>query len=117
MLQIPVENHFLKALRQTEDMCDVMSTPLKNPLVLLVPKCSVAPVQFCYGSRMERFERFRFSVPTVPRGFLYISVQLKGWHGSGFGSWVPTVPVPVSVPGKTVLMVLVSGSCAVSVPS
>ena len=46
-----------------------------------------------YGSCMERFEWFRFSVLTVPpgRGFLGTSVafQQKG-----------TVPVPVSVPEK-----------------
>ena len=57
---------------------------------------------------MERFERFRFSVPAVPRrrGFLCVSVQFsrEDGSGSGFGSWktVPAVPVPRSVPGKTV---------------
>ena len=56
---------------------------------------------------MERFERFRFSVPAVPlrRGFLCVSVQFhrEDGSGSGFGSWktVPAVPVPRSVPGKT----------------
>ena len=37
------------------------------------------------------------------------------WDGSGFGSWktVPAVPVPRSVPGKTVPTVPVSGSGSV----
>ena len=56
---------------------------------------------------MERFERFRFSVPAVPlrRGFLCVSVQShrEDGSGSGFRSWktVPAVPVPRSVPAKT----------------
>ena len=55
---------------------------------------------------MERFERFRFSVPVVPlgRGFLCVSVQFHREDGSdsGFGSWktVPAVLVPRSVPAK-----------------
>ena len=40
---------------------------------------------------MERFERFRFSVPAVPRrrGVLCVSVQFsrEDGSGSGFGSW------------------------------
>ena len=37
-------------------------------------KFRVAPVRFGYGSGMERFERFRFSVPAVPlrRGLLCV---------------------------------------------
>ena len=68
---------------------------------------------------MERFERFRFSVPAVPlrRGFLCVSVQFnkEDGSGSGFGSWktVAAVPVPRSVPGKTVP---VSGSGSVPGP-
>ena len=44
---------------------------------------------------MERFERFRFSVPAVPlsRGFFCVFSTI---------SQERTVPVPVSVPGKTV---------------
>ena len=47
--------------------------------------------------------------------FQYI---FKGKDGSGFGSWktVPAVPVPLSVSGKTVLTVPVSGSGLVSEP-
>ena len=72
---------------------------------------------------MERFERFRFSVPAVPlrRGFLCASVQFsrEDGSGSGFGSWktVPAVPVPRSVPGKTVPTVPVSGSGSVPGPA
>ena len=57
---------------------------------------------------MERFERFRFSVPVVPlrTGFLCVSAQFhrEDGSGSGFGSWktVSAVPVPRSVPAKTV---------------
>ena len=68
---------------------------------------------------MERFERFRFSVPAVPlrRGFLCVSVQCnrEDGSGSGLGSWktVPAVPVPRWVPEKTVATVPVSGSASV----
>ena len=71
---------------------------------------------------LERFERFRFSVPAVPlrRGFLCASVQFhrEDGSGSGFGSWktVPAVPVPRSVPAKTVLAVPVSGPGSVPGP-
>ena len=48
-------------------------------------------VRFGYGLGMERFERFRFSVPAVPlrRGFFRVSAQFHGedGSGSGFGSW------------------------------
>ena len=50
-------------------------------------------VRFGYGLGVERFDRFRFSVPVVPlqKGFfLCFSTFLKE----------RTVPVPVSVPGK-----------------
>ena len=42
----------------------------------------------------------------------------KDGSGSGFGSWktVPAVPVPLSVPGKTVPTVPVSGSGSVPDP-
>ena len=80
----------------------------------------VAPVRFGYGLGMERFERFRFSVPAVPlmRRFLCASVQFSREDGSGFGSWrtVPAVLVPRSVPGKTVPTVPVSGSGSVPAP-
>ena len=38
-----------------------------------------APVRFGYGLGMERFKRFRFSVPAVPlqKGFLCVSVQFN----------------------------------------
>ena len=36
--------------------------------LFFTPKFRVAPVRFGYGSRLERFERFRFSVLTVPSG-------------------------------------------------
>ena len=82
----------------------------------------MAPVRFGYGSEMERFERFRFSVPAVPRrrGSLRVSVQFsrEDGSGSGFGSWkkVPAVPVSRSVPRKTVPTVPVSGSGSVPGP-
>ena len=79
-------------------------------------------VRFGYGLGMERFERFRFSVAAVPlrRGLLCVAVQFnrEDGSGSGFGSWktVPAVPVPRSVPGKTVPTVPVSGSGSVPGP-
>ena len=71
---------------------------------------------------MERFERFRFSVPAVPlrRGFCQISAQFnrEDGSGSGFGSWKTVLAVPVlrSVPAKTVPTVPVSGSGSVPGP-
>ena len=45
------------------------------------------------GSVVERFERFRFSVPVVPLGKgVFLCFSIDYWKG--------TVPVPVSVPGK-----------------
>ena len=82
----------------------------------------MAPVRFGYGLGMERFERFWLSVPAVPlrRWFCCGSVQLhrEDGSGSGFGSWktVPAVPVPRSVPAKTVPTVPVSGSGSVPGP-
>ena len=75
-----------------------------------------ASVRFGYGSGVERFERFRFSVPAVPlqNGFSLFSVQFdrkgrlrfrfrfleNGSGGSGSasisGKTVPTVPVRAS---------------------
>ena len=70
---------------------------------------------------MERFERFRFSVPAVPLQksfFFQYSLTGKDGSGSGFGSWktVPAVPVPLSVSGKTVPTVPVPGSGSVPEP-
>ena len=79
----------------------------------------MAPVQFGCGSCMdERFERSWFSAPTVPlaKGF---SVHLSTVYGDDtvpvLVSIVPTVPVQISVLGKTVLTLLVSGlvSCTI----
>ena len=73
-------------------------------------------VWFGYGLGVERFDRFRFSVPAVPlqKGFSVFQYIFKGkdGSGSGFGYWktVPAVPVPLSVSGKTVLTVPVSRS-------
>ena len=49
-------------------------------------------VRFGYGLGVERFDRFRFSVPAVPlkKGFSVFQYNLKE----------RTVPVPVPVPGK-----------------
>ena len=75
-------------------------------------------VRFGYGL----VERFRFSVPAVPlrRGFLWVSAKFhrEDGSGSGFGSWktVPAVPVPLSVPVKTVPTVPLSGSGSVPGP-
>ena len=89
------------------------------------PNFREAPVRFGYGLGVERFERFRFSVLAVPlqKSFFFLCFQysLTGEEGSGsgFGSWktVPAVPVPLSVSGKTVLTVPVSGSGSVPEPA
>ena len=74
---------------------------------------------------MERFEWFRFSVPAVPlrRVFFFFSVFQCNFTErtvpvprSVPGKTVPTVPVLRSVPGKTVLTVPVSGSGSVPGP-
>ena len=43
------------------------------------PYSREAPVRFGYGSGVERFERFRFSVPAVPlrKRFFCVSVQFN----------------------------------------
>ena len=80
-------------------------------------------VRFGYGLGVERFERFRFSVPVrflCKKGLsvLQFSFTGKDGSGSGFGSWkmVPSVPVPLSVSGETVPTVPVSGSGSVPEP-
>ena len=77
-------------------------------------------VRFGYGLEMERFKRFRFSVPAVPlqKGISAFQYLSTGKDGSGSGSWktVPAVPVPLSVSGKTVPTVPVSGSGSVPEP-
>ena len=70
---------------------------------------------------VERFERFRFSVPPVPqqKTFFFVSLHsLTGKDGSGFGFWktVPAAPVLRSVSGKTVPTVPVPGSGSVPEP-
>ena len=91
-------------------------TPFRPPNSYL-RKAREAPVRFGYGLGMERFKRFRFSVPVrflCKKGFSVCQYSLTGkdGSGSGFGSWktVPAVPVPLSVSGKTVPAVPVSGS-------
>ena len=58
----------------------------------------VAPVRFGYGSFVERFERFRFSVSalSLEKGFPVFQYRLS--ERDGFGSWktVLAVPVPIS---------------------
>ena len=69
---------------------------------------------------MERFEGLRFSVLAVPLRLEVLCVQFnrEDGSGSGFGSWktVLAVPVPRSVPGKTVPTVPVSSSGSVPGP-
>ena len=79
-------------------------------------------VRFGYGSGVERFERFRFSVPAAPLqqrlSLFQYSLTGKDGSGSGCGSrkTVPAVPVPLSVSGKTVPTVPVPGSGSVPEP-
>ena len=70
------------------------------------------------GSSGPGFRFWRFLCKK--KVFLCFSTVLKGKNGSssGFGSWqtVPAVPVPLSVSGKTVPTVPVSGSGSVPEP-
>ena len=85
----------------------------------------MAPVRFgsvtVWGWNGSSGSGFRFRFGSSKEGvFFCVSVQFnrEDGSGSGFGSWntVPAVPVPRSVPGKTVPMVPVSGSGSVPVP-
>ena len=76
----------------------------RSPIVRSV-KGREAPVRFGYGSGVERFERFRFSVPAVPlqtRFFFVFQYSFTGKDGSGSGpgSWKTIPAVPLSVSGK-----------------
>ena len=75
----------------------------------------MTPVRFGYALGVERFERFRFSVPAVPlqKGVQERTVPVPV---SVPGKTVPAVPVPLSVSGRTVPTVLVSGSGSVPEP-
>ena len=95
----------------------------KHDFVFAILQGGPGSVRFGYGLEMERFKRFRFSVPAVPlqKGFSSVfqySLAGKDGSGSGFGSWktVPAVPVPLSVSGKTVPTVPASGSGSVPEP-
>ena len=81
-------------------------TPLQHEVFFFFLQGGPGSVRFGYGLGMERFERFRFSVPAVPlrREFLCVSVQFsrEDGSGSGFGKTVLAVPALRSVPGKTV---------------
>ena len=74
-------------------------------------------VRFGYGLGVEGFERFRLSVLAVPlqKGVFCVSVQFNREGRFRFRFLenrltVPAVPVPLSVSGKTVPTVPVSGS-------
>ena len=83
-----------------------------------------APVRFgsvtVWGWNGSSGSGFRFRRFLCKKGFSVFQCIFKGkdGSGSGFGSWktVPAVPVPLSVSGKTVPTVLVSGSGSVPEP-
>ena len=96
---------------------------------LIVVRCSV--IIACTGRPRFGSVRSRFGDGTVPavlvfgsdgssakKGVSVFQYSLKGKDGSGFGSWktVPAVPVPLSVSGKTVPTVPVSGCGSVPEP-
>ena len=90
--------------------------------VFEAPKLQGGPgsVRFGYGLGVEGFERFRFSVLAVPlqKGAFCVSVQFnrEGRFRFRFLKKVPAVPVPLSVSGKTVPTVPVSGPGSVPEP-
>ena len=73
-----------------------------------------------FGDRTVRAVPVFGSGGSSKEGFLCVSAQFhrEDGSGSGFGSWktVPAVPVPRSVPAKTVPTVPVSGSGSVPAP-
>ena len=79
-------------------------------------------VRLRFGDGTVSSSGFRFRRFLEGGGFVCVcvcvSVQFSREGGSGFGSWktVPAVPVPRSVPGKTLPTVAVSGSCSVPGP-
>ena len=79
-------------------------------------------VRFGYGLGVEGFEQFRFSVLAVPlqKGVFCVSVQFNREGRFRFRfrflETVPAVPVPLSVSGKTVPTVPVSGPVRVPEP-
>ena len=95
----------------------------KQP-ALRTPNAREAPVRFgsvavwgWNGSSGSGFRFRRFLFKKVFSVFQY-SLTRKNGSGSGFGSWktVLAVPVPLSVSGKTVPTVPVSGSSSVPEP-
>ena len=58
----------------------------------------------------------RVSMVVVYTFFFSVSVRINNMDGSGFGSW-KTVPVPLSVPGKTAPTVPVFGSGSILAPA
>ena len=82
------------------------------------PKSREAPVRFgsvtVWGWNGSSSSGFRFRRFLCKKGFSVFQYNLTGkdGSGSGFGSWrtVPAVPVLLSVSGKTVPTVPVSGS-------
>ena len=83
-------------------------------------KSRVAPVRLGYGLGWNGStgSGFRFRRFLCQKGLSVFQYIFKGKDGSGFGSWkmVPAVPVPLSVSGKTVPTVPVSGSGSVPEP-
>ena len=75
-------------------------------------------VRLRFGDGTVRAVRVFGSGGSSKEGFLCVSVQFSREDGSGFGSpqTVLAVPVPRSVPGKTVPTVPVSGSGSVPGP-
>ena len=71
--------------------------------------------RFGYGLCTGRFERFRFSVWTLPPGEGF-SLSFKRCSGFRSCKMVPTVPVLLLVPGKLVFAIPVSGSGSVAGP-
>ena len=84
--------------------------------------CREAPVRFgsvtVWGWKGSSGSGFRFWRFLCKTGFSVFLYSLTGRDGSGFGSWktVPAVAVPLSVSGKTVPTVPVSGSGSVPEP-
>ena len=116
--------NFRKILKCQSWACFWYSCGILSAGVQFKEKFRVAPVRFgsvmVWGWKGSIGSGFRFRRFLYKKGFSLFLYIFKGkdGSGSGFGSWktVPAVPVPLSLSGKTVLAIPVSGSGSVPEP-
>ena len=86
LLWAPIDNHFLKALRQVEDRGDFTSTPSNSPLTLLynatMPKTTHFGPKLCTASLTKKRKSATWHL-------LHIQKQREG---ASFSHWMPREP-------------------------